>query len=114
MWWGGRYPAALHRCVRRAGGHGRKNPDAASLMHPCSHVCGDLLGQPMVFIGFILTPERLSADIGVGFCRTAFQLHRADIVMFGESGVLQFMRSEERRVGKECVSTCRSRWSPYH
>src|SRR3546814_20810251 len=23
-------------------------------------------------------------------------------------------RTEERRVGKECVSTCRSRWSPYH
>src|SRR3546814_19417358 len=23
-------------------------------------------------------------------------------------------RSEERRVGKECVSTCRYRWSPYH
>src|SRR3546814_12735757 len=28
--------------------------------------------------------------------------------------VLQTKRSEERRVGKECVSTCRSRWSPYH
>src|SRR3546814_16699295 len=28
------------------------------------------------------------------------------------SGVM--VRSEERRVGKECVSTCRSRWSPYH
>src|SRR3546814_6563617 len=26
----------------------------------------------------------------------------------------EFDRSEERRVGKECVSTCRSRWSPYH
>src|SRR3546814_898246 len=26
----------------------------------------------------------------------------------------QLARSEERRVGKECVSTCRSRWSPYH
>src|SRR3546814_865468 len=26
----------------------------------------------------------------------------------------QLERSEERRVGKECVSTCRSRWSPYH
>src|SRR3546814_15303525 len=26
----------------------------------------------------------------------------------------EFVRSEERRVGKECVSTCRSRWSPYH
>src|SRR3546814_13386329 len=24
------------------------------------------------------------------------------------------LRSEERRVGKECVRTCRSRWSPYH
>src|SRR3546814_19593430 len=31
-------------------------------------------------------------------------------------GVLAYAwsRSEERRVGKECVSTCRSRWSPYH
>src|SRR3546814_8525129 len=28
--------------------------------------------------------------------------------------VLVLVRSEERRVGKECVSTCRSRWSPYH
>src|SRR3546814_4417420 len=27
---------------------------------------------------------------------------------------LRARRSEERRVGKECVSTCRSRWSPYH
>src|SRR3546814_15838045 len=26
----------------------------------------------------------------------------------------EWTRSEERRVGKECVSTCRSRWSPYH
>src|SRR3546814_11965345 len=26
----------------------------------------------------------------------------------------QIVRSEERRVGKECVSTCRSRWAPYH
>src|SRR3546814_15743200 len=25
-----------------------------------------------------------------------------------------YERSEERRVGKECVSSCRSRWSPYH
>src|SRR3546814_11853874 len=28
--------------------------------------------------------------------------------------LLQNIRSEERRVGKECVSTCRSRWSPHH
>src|SRR3546814_15688620 len=28
--------------------------------------------------------------------------------------MIQVQRSEERRVGKECVSTCRSRWSPVH
>src|SRR3546814_20577698 len=28
--------------------------------------------------------------------------------------IYRWFRSEERRVGKECVSTCRSRWSPYH
>src|SRR3546814_1315659 len=37
-------------------------------------------------------------------------------VFFQETGQVrrQIGRSEERRVGKECVSTCRSRWSPYH
>src|SRR3546814_3779279 len=28
--------------------------------------------------------------------------------------IISVGRSDERRVGKECVSTCRSRWSPYH
>ena len=37
--------------------------------------------------------------------------------MFGGSlycGAVLAMRSEERRVGKECSAVCRSRWSPYH
>src|SRR3546814_15815653 len=33
-------------------------------------------------------------------------------LVYGYAGSMS--RSEERRVGKECVSTCRSRWSPYH
>src|SRR3546814_20019433 len=33
---------------------------------------------------------------------------------FGGPLVLERSRSEERRVGEECVSTCRSRWSPHH
>src|SRR3546814_15219861 len=33
---------------------------------------------------------------------------------FSEAKRITNKRSEERRVGKECVSTCRSRWSPYH
>src|SRR3546814_11743179 len=32
----------------------------------------------------------------------------------GSENPAQRLSSEERRVGKECVSTCRSRWSPYH
>src|SRR3546814_15305828 len=31
----------------------------------------------------------------------------------GEKKPYLYIRAEERRVGKECVSTCRSRWSPY-
>src|SRR3546814_16947776 len=33
---------------------------------------------------------------------------------FAEAAMVGGLRSEERRVGNACVSTCRSRWSPYH
>src|SRR3546814_12412363 len=36
----------------------------------------------------------------------------AGVSMQGAKGVL--LRSGERRVGKECVRSCRSRWSPFH
>src|SRR3546814_21123964 len=35
-------------------------------------------------------------------------------LLSGENGELQRLRSEARRDGKECVSQCRSRWSPCH
>src|SRR3546814_7675380 len=41
---------------------------------------------------------------------TFFLFLLAPLFMVG----MGLVRSEERRVGKECVSTCRSRWSPYH
>src|SRR3546814_12010971 len=38
-----------------------------------------------------------------------------DVILYDpETQEREVARSEERRVGKECVSTCRSRWSPYH
>src|SRR3546814_8170932 len=39
----------------------------------------------------------------------ALERHRASM-----PSIRHYLRSEERRVGKECVSTCRCRWSPYH
>src|SRR3546814_9473614 len=44
---------------------------------------------------------------------TLAQFHEAEACMHRSHGHCM-TRSEERRVGKECVSTCRSRWSPYH
>src|SRR3546814_18947080 len=38
----------------------------------------------------------------------------ADVDRAGNETPGRSERSEERRVGKECVRTCRSRWSPYH
>src|SRR3546814_15579790 len=51
--------------------------------------------QPMASIGFLKTSIRTAV---------VSNAKRAPVSP----------RSEERRVGKECVSTCRSRWSPYH
>src|SRR3546814_5893635 len=58
--------------------------------------------------------------IGVAFNyftyrRHVFQRAAASKLRFIISYTLNYaVRSEERRVGKECVSTCRSRWSRYH
>src|SRR3546814_13431250 len=47
---------------------------------------------------------------GVPTSRSGFDFWNGNVV----GGSSNFMRSEERRVGKACVSTCRSRWSPFH
>src|SRR3546814_18793610 len=49
--------------------------------------------------------------------KSMMEMQFADFVTEGFNQIvnnLAKVRSEERRVGKECVSTCRSRWSPYH
>src|SRR3546814_5297860 len=48
-----------------------------------------------------------SALVGVSYVMLAILAHVA------EGQPVNWLRSEARRVGKECVSTCRSRWSPY-
>src|SRR3546814_10002159 len=49
-------------------------------------------------------PWRINTSLGMSASDRQFVDDRVECIE----------RSEERRVGKECVSTCRTRWSPYH
>src|SRR3546814_17520711 len=66
------------------------------------------------FVGEGTFPPAISTALSGD--RNAFALPLPDqgALEFGERTHDREHRSEERRVGKECVSTCRSRWSPYH
>ena len=64
-----------------------------------------------------------SAVLGIIILATIFLISERTLIMQErQSSVRQtvevahglLVRSEERRVGKECTSWCRSRWSPYH
>src|SRR3546814_14856689 len=61
----------------------------------------------------LLDGKRFALDLQFDGRHAAVALAQGKLkrLPFGEAGQA---RSEERRVGKECVSTCRSRWSPYH
>src|SRR3546814_8995295 len=52
--------------------------------------------------------QRTMPEIGADPAKTVF------VSGIGCSSRFPYYRSEERRVGKECVSTCSSRWSPVH
>src|SRR3546814_13817261 len=56
-----------------------------------------------------LTQEELANILGVQRSTIAVAYSALQ-----HNGLIHSRRSEERRVGQECVSTCRSRWSPYH
>src|SRR3546814_20949794 len=53
----------------------------------------------------------LAPQVVSDFLRKLFE--RFPQILASREAVI-FLRSEERRVGKECVRTCRSRWSPFH
>src|SRR3546814_17573703 len=66
-----------------------------------------------------MSPNKLICTGGAGSVIVAICCFTpALVVLLGAVGLSAWLgwidRSEERRVGKECVSTCRSRWSPYH
>src|SRR3546814_5594289 len=75
----------------------------SSDLRNAGHLCALLLGPRLSgqTPGAARNPDRSAAG-GYAFRRRVKDAPAARL------------RSEERRVGKECVSTCRSRWSPYH
>src|SRR3546814_4942112 len=80
-----------------------------------SDVCSsDLKGRFIYYVG----PVDPVGDevVGPAGPTTATRMDKFTRQILESTGLLGMIgkRSEERRVGKECVSTCRSRWSPYH
>src|SRR3546814_17110442 len=68
-------------------------------------------GQPIV------TPSTIRGELIAQYAKLELEGHVENAELFAEHLVVERDRqdrSEERRVGKECVSTCRSRWAPYH
>src|SRR3546814_13366843 len=54
------------------------------------------------------------ADAGLVVGRVFLWIIPDPVDLVGITDIVDATRSEERRVGKECVSTCRSRWLPYN
>src|SRR3546814_13976126 len=66
------------------------------------------VGHSPLMLALAVGTENFTSGIGL----TVFVTYLSGLSSLAYTAT-QF-RSEERRVGKECVSTCRSRWSPYH
>ena len=59
----------------------------------------------------LIAPDGLAHDVAQA---SAGLFHSSPQRIFDEWDDFREWRSEERRVGKECLTQCRSRWSPYH
>src|SRR3546814_13467995 len=98
-----------------------------------SDVCSSDLGAACGAIGFLPYNAKMLVGIGnlllgehgadlVGVVAGALENLKLAVLIVCQRESLRrahadfvfLERSEERRVGKECVSTCRFRWSPYH
>src|SRR3546814_2014991 len=72
-----------------------------------SDVCSSDLSSPEIAVSW---QRRLALACATSLCRYPRKVRLPGLSFLATESI----RSEERRVGKECVSTCRSRWSPYH
>src|SRR3546814_12142539 len=77
-----------------------------------SDVCSSDLNVLVIAVDQATHPDHHLAFLAGGCCghrHSSITLNRIENIASN-----RMTRSEERSVGKECVSTCRSRWTPYH
>src|SRR3546814_20365808 len=84
----------------------RKADVAAQFQRGFPDLVQALIGIPLPFAGYFRRRPRPAF--------LPLLTMPASTVPFHDRSLYNKYRSEERRVGKECVSTCRSRWSPFH
>src|SRR3546814_14839883 len=70
-----------------------------------------LLRELSLLMGYEITRDPPMTTIRI---ETPLEAMEAPVLAGKKVALVSILRSEERRVGKECVSTCRSRGSPYH
>src|SRR3546814_15357761 len=93
--------------VRRAmniAASARENSVLLSLVDPGDTASAFDHVQPVRQVGAVWPLAMIAQILDVAAC----------VAIATRAGHPALVRSEERRVGKECVSTCRSRWSPNH
>src|SRR3546814_14174702 len=103
------YPVqhAPRQATEHAAGHEAAGHDAGGQQHP--------IGLYLKVWGYLFLLSAMSYLVDYFQVQGVLRWSLIIIFMLLKAGlIVSIFRSEERRVGKECVSTCRSRWSPYH
>src|SRR3546814_13509522 len=92
-------------------------PEFFSKVHPKFHTPHVITVLTGVFVALFAAffPVGLLADVSNSGTLFAFAAVSIAVIVLRRTDPGRYRpRSEERRGGKECVRTCRSRWSPYH
>ena len=82
--------------------------------HPIIQTYIQKLKIPELIGSYIQQDHRIKLPIEQTLCVLIHNILTTPMPMYEIATWLAPLRSEERRVGKECVFLCRSRWSPYH
>ena len=113
----GKDPSKVDRSAAYAARYVAKNIVAAGLARQCQIQVAYAIGvaRPMNVTVYTEGTGVIPDDQIAALINEHFDLRPKGIIQMLVGGrAVAEVRSEERRVGKECMPVCRSRWSPYH